>query len=63
MDSCGCMLRVLIWCNAGSCRRVPGVMGVAMVVCLMRASGVMGVAMVVCLMRASGVMGVGVFVC
>ena len=27
----------------GSCRRVSGVIGVAMVVCLMRASGVMGV--------------------
>ena len=33
--SCGCMLRVLIWCNVGSCSRVSGV--------LMRASGVMGV--------------------
>ena len=41
--SFGCMLRVLIWCNVGSCSRVSGVMGVAMVVCLMRASGVMGV--------------------
>ena len=30
--SCGCMLRVLIWCNVGSCRRVSSVMGVAMVV-------------------------------
>ena len=33
--SFGCMLRVLIWCNVGSCSRVSGVMGVAMVVCLM----------------------------
>ena len=40
--SCGCMLRVLIWCNVGSCRRVSGVMGVAIVVWLMRVSGVMG---------------------
>ena len=46
--SCGCMLRVLIWCNAGSCSRVSGVMGVALVVCLMRASGVMGVGVFVC---------------
>ena len=49
MGSCGCMLRVLIWCNVVSCSRVSGVMKVAMVVCLMRAS--------------AGVMGVGVFVC
>ena len=63
MGSCGCMLRVLIWCNVDSCSRASGVMGEAMVVCLMRVSGVMGEAMVVCLMRVSGVMGVGVFVC
>ena len=46
--SCGCMLRVLIWCNVGNCRRVSGVMGVAMVLYLMRASGVMGVGVFVC---------------
>ena len=46
--SCGCMLRVLIWCNVGSCSRVSGVMGVAIVVCLMKASGVMGVGVFVC---------------
>ena len=72
------MLRVLIWCNVGSCSRVSGVMGVAMVVCLMRASGVMGAGVFVCLcadgiwcdesrcvcvLRVSGVMWVGVFVC
>ena len=44
------MLRVLIWCNVGSCT-------------CSRVSGVRGVAMVVYLIRASVVMGVGVFVC
>ena len=48
IGSCGCvpeciwcvwvavddMHAVLIWCNVGSCRRVSGVMGVAMVVFL-----------------------------
>ena len=43
------MHAVLIWCNVGSCRRVSGVMGVSMVVCLMRVSGVMGVGVFVCL--------------
>ena len=62
--SCGCMLRLLIWCNVGSCSRVFGVIGVAMVVCLIqKVSGVIGVGVFVCLMKASGVMGVGVFVC
>ena len=42
------MLRLLIWCNVGSCSRVFGVMGVAMVVYLMKASGVMGVGVFVC---------------
>ena len=42
------MHAVLIWCNVGSCRRVSGMMGVAVVVCLMRASGVIGVSVVVC---------------
>ena len=56
MGSCGCMLRVLIWCNVVSCSSVSGVMEVAMIVCLMRASGVMG--RCVCVLRASGVMGV-----
>ena len=37
--SCGCMLRVLIWCNVGSCR-VSGVP--------MRAFGVVGVGVLVC---------------
>ena len=51
MGSCGCMLRVLIWCNVGSCSRVSGVMGIAMdeaiwcdggrCVCALKASGVM----------------------
>ena len=41
----------LVRCNVGSCSSPS------------RVSGVMGVATVVCLMRASGVMGVGVFVC
>ena len=56
MGSCGCMLRVLIWCNVVSCSRVSGVMKVAMVVCLMKASGVMGVGVFV----VSGVMWVAV---
>ena len=43
------MHAVLIWCNVGSCRRVSGVMGVAVVVCLMRKSGG---GVFVCLMRA-----------
>ena len=43
------MLRVLIWCNVGSYSRVSGVMGIAMVVCLMRLSVVMGVGVFVCL--------------
>ena len=42
------MMRVLIWCNVGRCSRVSGVMGIAMVVCLMRPSGVMGVGVCVC---------------
>ena len=46
------MHAVLIWCNVGSCRRVSGVMGVAVVVCLMRASGVSRGGVFVCLMRA-----------
>ena len=52
------MHAVLIWCNVGSCRRVSGAMGVAIVVCTV----VMGVAVVgtcdggkcVCVLRASG---------
>ena len=48
MGSCGCMLRVLIWCNVDSCSRASGMMGEAMVVCLMRVSGVMGVGVFVC---------------
>ena len=48
MGSCGCMLRLLIWCNVVSCSKVSGVMEVAMVVYLMRASGVMGVGVFVC---------------
>ena len=48
MGSCGCMLRVLIWYNVDSCSRASGVMGEAMVVCLMRVSGVMGVGVFVC---------------
>ena len=50
--SCGCMLRLLIWCNVGSCSRVFGVMGVAMVVCWCDGGRC------VCVLRASGVMGV-----
>ena len=46
------MHAVLIWCNVGSCGRVSGVMGEAVVVCLMRASGVLGGGVFVCLMRA-----------
>ena len=42
------MHAILIWCNVGSCSRVSGVMGVAMVVYLIRASGVMGVGVFVC---------------
>ena len=38
--SCGCMLRVLIWCNVGSCSRVSGVP--------MRAFGVVGLGVFVC---------------
>ena len=52
------MHAVLIWCNVGSCRRVSGVMGEAVVVCLMRASGVLG--RCVCVPHEGiGVMGVG----
>ena len=54
---------VLIWCNVGSCSRVSGVMGVAMVVYLMRASAWCDGGRCVYVLRASGVMGVGVFVC
>ena len=50
---------VLIWCNVGSCSRVSGVMGVAMVVYLMRASAWCDGGRCVCVLRASGVMGVG----
>ena len=41
-------MRLLIWCNVDICSRVSGVMGMAVVVCLMRASGVMEVHVFVC---------------
>ena len=57
MGSCECMLRVLIWCNVGSCSRVSGVMGIAMDEAIWCDGG-----RCVCVLKASGVMGVGVFV-
>ena len=54
---------VLIWCNVGSCKRVSGVMVVAMVVCLTDEGIWCDAGRCVCVLRASGVMGVGVFVC
>ena len=58
------MHTVLIWCNVGSCRRVSGVMGVAVVVCDGGRCGCVphediccNGGRCVCVLRASGVMG------